>query len=82
MNLPQDFQAFESKPVTRHAYQITEHDAIAKMGKATYNIVLGPRVIEFKAYEKPQVGDFIVYTADDIYHCSEATFRERNVVED
>ena len=83
MNLPQDFQAFESKPVTRHAYQIKDYDAMAKIGEATYNIVLGPRVIEFKAYEKPVPGDFIVWLKDDdIYHCSEAVFRERNVVED
>jgi hypothetical protein len=78
----EEFKPYQPKPVTRYAYQITEHDAMAKMGKATYNIVLASSVVAFKAYEKPQVGDFIVYTADDIYHCSEATFRERNVVED
>ncbi len=37
--------------------------------------------IRFKAYEPPMAGDYIVYlNNNDVYHCSEKVFKERNVV--
>lgn len=83
MSLPKEFLPYESKPVTRYAHKITDADKLAKVGEATYNIVLSDTVVAFKAYEKPVPGDYIVWLKDDdIYHCSDAVFRERNVVED
>lgn len=80
--ISQDFQAYESKPVTHHAVQITEAHEVTKIGEATYAIKLSDKTLAFKAYEPPLVGDYVVWLKDDdIYHCSEAVFRERNVVE-
>ena len=83
MTLSPDFKPYESKPVTRHAVQITDGHDVTKIGEATYVIGLSDRSLAFKAYEQPKVGDYVVWLKDnDIYHCSEAVFRERNVVED
>ena len=78
------FKDYESKPITRQAYQIQPNDRIqavvkqfAKTGEYTV------RGITFKAHEEVKVGDWIVrLTEDDTYHCTDAVFRERNIVED
>lgn len=80
--ISQDFQAYESKPVTRHAVQITAEREVTRLGESTYAVKLSDKTLAFKAYEEPKVGDYVVWLKDDdIYHCSEAVFRERNVVE-
>lgn len=77
------FHSYESRPVTRTAYEVAEGDRIEKVGEATYVIAVDGNAVQFKAYEPILPGDYIVYlTDDDIYHCSRAVFHERNVVED
>lgn len=76
------FSAYKSKPVIRYAYQIEDADEIAQVGESTHVISLHDEMVEFKAYETPVAGDFIVYSDHDIYHCSRAVFHERNHVED
>ena len=79
-----DFSEYQGKPVTRLAYQLRPEDVVAKVAEATYRIVLPQAgITDFKAYEPPQAGDYIVYlNEDDIYHCDAEVFRARNVVED
>jgi hypothetical protein len=88
MNGPmvQVFFPYESKPVTRYARRIEKPEEIA-MSQAepnTYWLVTDfANPIRFKAYETPQVGDWVVrLTEDDTYHCTDAVFRERNIVPD
>lgn len=77
------FQFYQSKPISRLAYRIEPEDVLAKVGEATYRIVIDGDVIDFKAYERPEPGDYVVYrTESEIYHCSAEVFRARNVVED
>jgi hypothetical protein len=80
-----EFKPYESKPVTRHAFQITDKMEWAKVGEAEYmigeNTDETTNIIRFKAYEEPKLGDWIVrLTAEDTYHCTDAVFRERNIV--
>ena len=74
------FKPYESKPVTRMAFQITsapEDEVISYSEASTYYC----RGVMFKAYEEPKVGDWIVrLTETDTYHCTDAVFRERNIV--
>lgn len=73
------FVPYESKPVTRMAYQVQEADVITAVGEATSEL----RGVTFKHYEPVQVGDWIVrLTEEDTYHCTDAVFRERNIVKD
>lgn len=85
------FLHYESKPVTRMAFQITHNHVIVKpkvRGGADYSIaaIFGPgnvitAAIKFKAHEEPKVGDWIIrVTEEDTYHCTDAVFRERNIV--
>ena len=83
------FKPYQSKPVERQAFQITSNMEWAKVAEATYMIHLPdmgeptPDMIKFKAYEEPKVGDWVVrLTAEDTYHCTDAVFRERNIVPD
>lgn len=77
------FREYQSRPVTRLAYRITESDAVQALPDCTYVIEIDGEDVSFKAYEPPQAGDYVVYLTDeDIYHCSAAVFRERNVVDD
>lgn len=81
MTIPQSFKPYESKPITRYAHRLTAADKIAKVGEATYNVVLPDTVVAFKAYEEPHVGDFIVWlSGNDIYHCTAKVFAERNII--
>lgn len=83
MKINPAFKPYQSKPVTRYAHQIEDADELTKVGEATYAISLHDEMVEFKAYEPPVAGDFIVWLKDDhIYHCSRAVFHERNHVED
>lgn len=80
-----EFKPFESKPVTRMAFQITKDHGWAKIGEAQYMIAEDTEhttnIVRFKAYEEPKVGDWIVKLTDaDTYHCTDAVFRERNIV--
>jgi len=75
-----EFKPYEAKPITRMATQITATSIVVKsdIAEATYYL---DHEVEFKAYEEPKVGDWIVrLTEDDTYHCTDAVFRERNIV--
>lgn len=76
------FKQYKSKPITRRAYQVTSTDNITMTDdKSTFNITISGDVITFKAYEVIFPGDYIVHLADDdIYHCRQAVFHERNIV--
>lgn len=77
------FKDYQSKPVTRRAYEIKGDDVLwTSESPSTWRIQVDGELISFKAYEDPQPGDYIVYlTESDIYHCSRPVFHERNVVE-
>lgn len=76
------FKEYQSKPVVRKAYQLSVAD-IAKavvIDETTIQITLGSLDIRFKHYETVKSGDYVVYLKeDDIYHCSEEVFKERNI---
>jgi len=77
------FREYQSKPITRLAYEVKFGDHIEKVGEATYRIRVDGEPVQFKAYEPVKPGDYIVYLNDeDIYHCSAQVFAARNVVED
>ncbi len=89
-----EFKPYKAKPVTRMAFQITEEHTITKNPEkeSSYHIAQLRQVvaipddfinpIEFKAYEEPKVGDWVVrLTESDTYHCTDAVFRERNIVD-
>ena len=81
------FQEYHSKPIVRSAFQLTKnhlwHHVVGKA--STYKVFLKEKPeddIEFKAYEEPKEGDWVVrLTTDDTYHVTDAVFRERNIVE-
>lgn len=82
-----NFAPYEAKPVIRMAFQITEDHLMCKVEgeEATYAVGahVGKPFIKFKAYEEPKVGDWVVrLTETDTYHCTDAVFRERNIVSD
>ena len=75
-----EFKPYESKPITRMAFQIKPTDTVVKseIAEATYYI---NHEVEFKAYEEPKAGDWVVrLTEDDTYHVTDEVFRERNIV--
>lgn len=78
------FKEYESKPVTRLAYEITEDDVLWTTGnESEWATTVDGKTVKFKAYEDPMTGDYIVYLDDtDVYHCRREIFHERNVVED
>ena len=81
-----EFKSYEAKPVTRHAFQLTDmHEWCKLPQEATYIVSektdQTTNFIKFKAYEEPKVGDWVVrLTAEDTYHCTDVVFRERNIV--
>lgn len=77
------FHEYESKPIKRLAYQIKSLDKIVESDKeATSIITVGSDTMDFKHYEPVKVNDWIVFLdANDIYHCSDKVFRERNIVD-
>jgi hypothetical protein len=77
MGLETLFKEYDSKPIKRKAYQIKPIDYIRYHGDNTYSV----DEFKFKAHQDVEVGDWIVYlNEDDIYHCTDAVFRERNIV--
>jgi len=76
------FQNYESRPVTRQAYEIQRGDEI-KTDSVTdmYGLRIDGEFIKFTANAQIYAGDFIVYISDhDIYHCPRNVFLERNHV--
>jgi len=75
------FRRYESRPITRLAYEIQEDDPINALPDSTYHIVVDAQDVFFKAYQTPLPGDFVVYLNDeDIYHVARGVFIERNIV--
>jgi len=78
------FKEYQSKPVICTARKIQATDVINKVEgtEATYLLTAEEAgTITFKAYELPEVGDYVVYLRnDDIYHCSAGVFGERNTI--
>lgn len=83
-----EFKSYESKPITRQAFQIKSNMLIAYGEEGSFgmvNEVVGGRIqfppVKFKAYLLPVHGDWVVrLTETDTYHCTDAVFRERNIV--
>ena len=75
------FNAYESKPVTRMAVQISELETLFQIidKESTWEY----KGVSFKAYQNPVIGDYVVkLTEEDTYHVSRDVFRERNIVSD
>jgi hypothetical protein len=73
------FKEYQSKPITRKAYQIKPEDVVILEEGEYY---LPEKGITFVAHEKVKVGDWIIYLNEHhIYQCSDQVFRERNIVE-
>ena len=76
-----EFKEYESKPIKRKAYCIKEVDF-------EYITNIKPNLFEldgteFQAYEEIKVGSYIVYlNKDDVYHCNEEVFKDRNIVKE
>lgn len=71
------FKPYESKPITRMAFQITQDVRKSHTEESVYCT----EDIYFKAYETPKQGDWVVrLTQEDTYHVSDTIFRERNIV--
>lgn len=71
------FKPYESKPITRMAFQITQDVTKSHTEESVYCT----EGISFKAYESPKQGDWVVrLTQEDTYHVSDVVFRERNIV--
>ena len=75
------FNTYNSKRVTRKAHQLTAGDTIVYNSNYPNKakLVLDGVKYYFAYHQEPKVGDYIVYLNDeDIYHCSEEVFNERN----
>lgn len=77
------FYKYKSKPIERLACQILETDELKEgTGGTWYLKRYFFKPVAFKSYEKPVVGDWVVFlNKEDTYHCTDAVFRERNTVE-
>ena len=77
------WKEYDSRPVTRVAYEIRADDEVNATGEeSTYVIEIDGESVKFKAYEDPEPGDYVVrLTEEDTYHCRRDVFHERNVVE-
>ena len=63
------FKRYESRPITRLAYELQENDCISALPDSTYCVEVDAQDVFFKAYQTPLPGDFVVYLNDeDIYH--------------
>jgi len=75
------FKEYESKPITRLAYRITGKEGLQAVDNNTFIIDIGDNNVTFKAHETVFPGDFVIYQSeDDVYHCRQAVFHDRNVV--
>jgi hypothetical protein len=75
------FKEYESKPIKRLAYRITGKEVMQAIDANTFVIAIGNTNVAFKAHETVFPGDFVIYQSeDDVYHCRQAVFHERNIV--
>ena len=75
------FKEYESKPIKRLAYCITGKEVMQAIDANTFVIAIGYTNVTFKAHETVFPGDFVIYQSeDDVYHCRQAVFHDRNVV--
>ncbi|WP_256384415.1 Gp49 family protein [Photobacterium toruni] len=75
------FTSYESKPVTRFAYEVKQGDSFEVVDETTMAFVVGDVKRQFKHYEPVKPGDFIVFLKDDdVYHCRRDVFTERNYI--
>lgn len=76
------FKEYQSKPITRKAYQIKNFNELSEVDNCTARLKVGLVSVDFKFYEPVKVGDYVVFLNEsDVYHCSESVFVERNIVE-
>lgn len=84
------FYQYESKPVTRTAYQLTKRDLVTmtwshvhESNSAKAVIQIEGKKVVFAFHCRPdeiKVGDYVVFlNENDTYHCSEEVFNERNI---
>jgi len=84
------FNQYESKPVTRTAYQLTKRDLVTMTwlddhaSKSAKGIIqIEGKKVGFAFHCRPdeiKAGDYVVFLNDeDTYHCSEEVFNERNI---
>ncbi len=78
------FKRYQSKPIIRLAYQIQAGDTVeAEMYDSSdhYLTTANGDKVTFVASGEVKAGDYVVYLNEqDIYHCSEKVFNERNEV--
>ncbi len=79
------FQTYQSKPIERLAHEITVEDRLEQQGFSTIWRLTNPEgkhiLFDVPSGKKPEYGDYVVFIDErDVYHCSEAVFKERNVV--
>jgi hypothetical protein len=76
------FGIYRSRPAQRDAYRMKSEPWLWFKENGTWAYTMPDNsVVHFKAYQTPKAGDWIVYQSDDdIYHCSDDVFRQRNVV--
>jgi len=75
------FTEYESRPIMRKAYQVKAHDEIRALGDASFAINIAKKDVTFKAHETVFPGDFIIHNGeDDVYHCRQTIFHDRNIV--
>ncbi len=79
------FKDYESKPVTRRAYEIQSNDEVKPIENSTlWRLTTSTgEMIHFAVHsDTVNAGDFVVFLNDkDVYHCARGVFLERNIVE-
>ena len=74
-----EFKEYESRPIVRKAFQLTDKMSWFLIEDSTWMITASN--LRFKAYQKPESGDWIVRLTDiDTYHVTDTVFRERNIM--
>ena len=74
------FKEYQSKPITRLAYEIQPTDAVEYTSAANEAVLVRTGLV-FGAYVQPVAGDYICHlTDDDVYHVAKDVFEERNFV--
>lgn len=80
------FKEYESKPITRKAFQLKAHtDFTYDVDEDIWTLYLGGGYFDFNAPKGvvPAVGGWVVYlNSTDVYYCSDEVFREKNVVDE
>lgn len=75
------FKEYQSKPIVRLAYQISEGDKVIPLSDGMFYL----RGCEYKFHSPvtPEVGGWVVFLDEsDVYYCSNEVFRDRNIVPD